>query len=743
MASNNPFEKKASLGANLRKERLERGWSQKELAERIGVPDHHTVGRWERNVQFPGLFYRKKLAELFGKSLEELGLLDAPATRPSGFNITNHPATFTSLIGRTKEVKSVCEMLTGPELRLLTLLGRGGIGKTRLALAAAELVKDNFADGFYFVPLATLSDPISVIPAIADALSIHNQNGLTLEAQVKYFLREKESLLLLDNFEHVIKAAPFIEELLLACPRTKVLVTSRQVLHLQMEQEFVVPPLSLPDLKHLPQYEELEHYPAIALFVQRAQMHLPSFVLTKDNAPAIVELCYHLDGLPLAIELAAARIKLFQPQWLLKRPRLELLHILKDNHVNVPERHLTLASTIKWSYDLLDEQEQWLFRHLSVFVGGATLTTIEAFFSTSFPSSQVIEIVDSLLSKSLLERVEQENGEQRFLMLETLRSFATESLLASGELEGCWRSFAVYAAKLVEEAEPHLKRPEQAVWLKKLQLELDNLRAALRWLIEQQETALALRFCEAFGKFCGLGGYWLEERHWLEMALLLPGAEQQPDYCRVQRRAGHLAYRLRNLPEARMLLEQSIVHSRQQGDWSNLAGALSGLAWVLYRQKEIQQVDALLTESVEYARQSGDSWSLANSLESQGRYLLYQEKIDDAYRCLEESINIARLQLDPECVARVLTTLVKLELGRGNTDNALQLAQESFQLAQALHTTPLIALTLDILGEVARARRAFTQARRYYEGRLELADELGDTPSIERTRHILEQIEQA
>ncbi len=678
--------------------------------------------------------------------MEELGLLEREdEISQESDNVAepfnNLPVPLTSFVGRRQEVQEVSALLMQPEVRLLTLMGTGGIGKTRLAIEVAVQVRGQFADGVCFVPLAVVHDPAAVLPTIATTLGIQDSQGVPLEQQVKTVLHNKHLLLLLDNFEHVIGAVSFLEALLSACPQVKVLVTSRALLHLQEEHAFAVPCLSLPPFGQPLVVERLVQYAAVTLFRQRAQNYLPSFKITESNAQAIADLCVRLDGLSLAIELAAARIKLFSPQALLQR----LAHdqqMLTNELRDIPQRHRTLESLIQSSYELLEEREQWLFRHLAVFVGGASLSTIEAVFGTIIqPASTLLEMVISLLNKSLLQRIEQDNGEPRFLMLETIRAYALDCLQEQGEMLEQERAHALHYLALVKRATSYLKSPQQVDWLKQLEQELENLRAALRWLIEQKETEPALYFCEGFGTFCGLRGYWREEQSWLKAVLMLPHqSAHQGIRGRVLRRAGHLAYRFRELDEARTLLEQSVACSRAVDDLHNLAGALSSLGWVLYRQQESDGANQMLNECLEVAHRSEDDWVLANSLENLARWMQVQGKLDDAQALLEQSVAIARARLDGECLARFLTTLVKIDVAQGKMLHAMEHAQESFALAQKLGNKLLITLTLDRLGDIALLQGDYPQAKDYFEERIAIAEELGDTLSIIRTKSKLEQV---
>jgi predicted ATPase len=378
----------------------------------------------------------------------------------------NVPTPLTSLIGREQEVAAAYDLLLRPEVRLVTLTGPGGVGKTHLGLQIASDLLNDFANGVCFIPLTTISDPDLVVPTIAQELGVKEIGDQALLDLLKAFLRDKQLLLLLDNFEQVLVAAPRLSELLVACPHLKILVTSRAVLHLHGEYEFPVLPLALPDLKHFSKSEDLTQYAAVALFLERARAVKPDFQVTATNAHAIAQICVHLDGLPLAIELAAARIKLLPPRTLLGRLERRL-SVLTSEAQDVPARQQTLRNTIEWSYNLLVAQEQRLFRRLSVFIGGCTLQAIEAICAAPGDgegAGQVLDNVASLLDKSLLQRTEQGEDEPRLGMLETIREYALERLTASGEAEATRQAHAVYYLALAEEAKAELSGPQQAVW---------------------------------------------------------------------------------------------------------------------------------------------------------------------------------------------------------------------------------------------------------------------------------------
>ena len=411
----------------------------------------------------------------------------------------NLPLQATPLIGREREVVAVCERLRGSETRLLTLLGPGGTGKTRVGLQAAAELVDDFDDGVFFVPIATITDPELVAPTIARVLGLSEGGAQPPEESLQGYLRERQTLLLLDNLEQVIESAPVLDGLLSAAPELKILATSRTPLGLYGEQEFPVPPLSLPDPESLPPLENLANYEAIGLFLERARAVRPEFSLTQENAPAVVEICERLDGLPLAIELAAARIKLLPPRVLLERLG-NRLKLLTGGARNLPERQRTLRNAIEWSYGLLEEGEKMLFGRLGVFSGGATLEAMEAVCDArgDLPAD-VFDGASSLLDKSLLRQEEGAGGEPRFVMLETIHEFANAKLEGSGEAEAVRRAHAEYFLALAEEAEPMLWGPEQGTWLERLEPEHDNMRAALSWAIERGEASLACGLLERCG----------------------------------------------------------------------------------------------------------------------------------------------------------------------------------------------------------------------------------------------------
>ncbi|NJC98400.1 MAG: NACHT domain-containing protein, partial [Anaerolineae bacterium] len=501
------------------------------------------------------------------------------------------PASLTSLLGREKETAVLRQLLRSPEVRLVTITGPGGVGKTSLALQVAHDVQDAFIDGVFFISLAAISDPTLIIPTIAHSLGVVESPKRLLLDNLKEFLRNKHALLLLDNFEQIMSATPLLSELLSACAGLRMLATSREALRLRGEQEFPLLPLALPDRSAV---ETLMQYPGIALFVQRAQAIQPDFQLVHGNAPAVSEICARLDGLPLAIELAAARIKLLPPQAMLVRLQESSLGLLTSGAQDLPARQQTLRSAIQWSYDLLNADEQRTFRSLSVFVGGCTL---QAALSAIEPTTS-LDTLDSLVNKSLLRQIETD-AEPRLTMLETIREFGLEQLTHTHELESARRAHAEYYLSFAEDAERQLTGADQKNWLRRLEREQDNLRAALHWAIEHREVELAQRMAGALQMFWLNRGYWSEGRRWLEESLAIDSDAALAPAVRAKTLygAGALSRFQGDFARARILLEQSLASYRALADKTGVLMALVELSRITAFQEDQTAKQVFLSEA--------------------------------------------------------------------------------------------------------------------------------------------------
>ena len=632
------------------------------------------------------------------------------------------PAPLTPLVGREQEIAAVCALLWRPEVRLVTLTGTGGVGKTRLALGVAAAVNADFADGICLVALAPLIDPGLVLSTIAQALGVQEQGSRPLLEGLQDHLREKQLLLLLDNFEQVVSAAPVVVELLVAAPRLRVLVTSRTSLHLSGEHEFVVPPLALPDLRNLPPPDRLLQYGAIRLFVARAQAVQAAFAMTDENAPFIVAICQQVDGLPLAIELAAGRSKLFAPQALLSRLR-NRLKLLVGGAQDLPLRQQTLRGTIAWSYDLLGQDEKALFRRLAVFVGGCTLEAAEAVCTAQGDLLiDVLEAVAALVDKSLLRQETQADGQPRLLMLETIREYALERLAASGEAEAVRRQHAIFFLRFSEEAEPKIRGAEHFLWRTRLEVEHDNLRAALRWTLESQEAEMGMQLAFSLVAFWRASNQDREGRNWCEQVLAQPGTSARTAArAMALLAAGAMTMFQGDLPQAQLLLEESIAIGREVGRAAKrtLALALALLAYGALLQGNLGAARELAEEGVRLFREVGEAWGTALALNHLGRATLELGDPVAARPLLEESAALFRAG-NMQRLAMPLNTLGRVALRQGDDTGARAYCEEALAVARATGDELFIAEALAQLGTVALHVGDSGQATALYQQSLTL-----------------------
>jgi predicted ATPase len=644
----------------------------------------------------------------------------------------NLPLQPTPLIGREKEVTEVCQRLSRPEVRLLTLTGVGGTGKTRLGLQAAAELTEEFEEGAFFVSLATIRDPQLVVPAMAATLGLKEAGGQPLLESLEDYLGEKHILLMVDNFEQVLEAAPVVTELLSTAPNLKVLATSRIPLRLYGEHEYAVPPLALPDPERLPPVERLTHYEAVRLFVERAQAAKADFSVTNENAPAVAEICHRLDGLPLAIELAAARIKVLSPQKMLERLG-NRLKLLTGGPRDLPERQRTLRSTIEWSYGLLEEGEKVLFARLSVFARGRTREAIEAICDAEDDLHvDVLDGLSSLVDKSLLKQEEGVVGEPRFVMLETIHEFAREKLQGSGEAEEVRRLHAEYFLALAEEAEPAVEGAQQPAWVERLEEEHDNIRTALSWSLGQGEEAeLALRMGAALGEFWNLRGYYGEGRRWLEEALAKSGRTPTAARAKALQRVSWLAFLQGDLDRAEEASQEGLglegVELFRTGGGDSTAAELQRvLGLVVGARGELERETELLEESLTLSREVGNLRGMAISIFCLGAAWRARGDLQRATQLLEEALTMFRETGEQALIASALTHLGFTFLFQGDLERAKATSEEAAAMFREQKHLSYVSDALDSLGWVALLRGDSERARALYAESLGLKREVGD-----------------
>jgi predicted ATPase/class 3 adenylate cyclase len=640
---------------------------------------------------------------------------DFPPLKTLDASPNNLPLQPTPFIGREKELPTVGHLLRRPEVCLVTLTGTGGVGKTRLGLRVATDLLDDFASGVYFVPLAPISDPDLVVPTIAQALGIQEAGDRPLLEQLQEYLRDRHLLLLLDNFEQVLAAAPRLSDLLSGCPHLKILVTSRAVLHIRGEHEFPVPPLALPDCAHLPESEALSQYASVALFLERARAAKPDFQLTPAKAHAIAEICVRLDGLPLALELAAARIKLLPPQALLKRLE-HRLEVLTSGAQDLPARQQTLRNTLQWSYDLLSAEERRLFRQLSVFVGGCTLeaaaTVVQAAGDTGDGGSNqaidVLEEVASLLDKSLLQQTEWEGEEPRLLMLETIREFGLECLQACGELEPARRAHAFYYLAIAEEANRHLFSAEAVMWFERLEREYENLRAALEWALEHEaEEAgsgieVGVRLGSALWRFWTVRSHLSEGRAMLERLLVASERNEASVREKVLLALGTLLWHQGDYARIGEIVEEQLSLCQQLGDQQGVAHTLIGLAGFAAQQGNYARARSLAEESLAICRANGDTWRAAANLLLLGRMASARGEHARAQQLLEESRVLYRALGYAGDIAWPLIYLARNAIFQGEHEQARSWLEEAQALVYLAAGNKVgLAHALSLLGKEA------------------------------------------
>jgi len=676
------------------------------------------------------------------------------------------PFALTPLIGADESVATVVAILRRPGVRLLTLTGPGGVGKTRLAIAVGNRLLEDFRDGVFFIPLETLNDPALLLTQIARSLNVETVREQLLIDALKTSLRERQILLILDNFEQLVEGGQLVTELLQAANNLKVLVTSREALNVYGENRFTVPELLRPDPDHLPPLDQLSQWPAVDLFVQRVQARHPAFALTNANKETIARICQQLDGLPLAIELAAAQVKQLTPNQVL--PQLERgLKSLRDTSKDRPLRQKTLWDAIDWSYQLLPNVEKALFRRLAVFGREWSLEAAQAVCQTT----DILADLEGLVEKSLLRYAEKsEDGGLRFQMLQAVREYALDQLANSAETEQIQRRLANYFLDMAQQAEPFIGTPEQLNWARRIEQERENLQLALQWMLNNEETEMAFTLLGAIWRYWETLNAWSEARLWMERALIqgersesaahaktLWGASwliaYQSDYAQAMALAQKGLALARKIGDKRLtglllqgisdglcrdgkyaqasrLLEESLLLFRELNDQEEIAWVLGHMSWIAWKCGEPAKSREMLEEGLVIFRAMGHQWAIATFLRQLGELALEDNDDERAAKLLDEGLAICRKMGMKQRISETLRDVASLLLRRGDFEKTKAALEESLALSLEIGDRVGIGQALNFQGRLALQQSDLVTARELFEKAQAIFQEVGDPTAL-------------
>jgi len=732
-----------SFGEWLKRQRSGRGLTQAQLAHEIGCAVV-TLRKIESEERRPSAQIVKRLAEIFEIPQNEQAnflkyargdwtyapgeiVSESPWHRSTRSTRSNLPASVTELIGREQQLAELHDYLMRAEIRLVTLVGPPGMGKTRLSIEAARQALSDFPDGVFLVQLAQFDDPALIAFAIRQAVGFVENRNLSADQQLLEGIGGKQMLIVLDNCEHLIQdVAEFAAGLLSACPRLKILATSRESLHIPGEWLYAVPVLGVPKGDSPVSVDNAAQFPALILFVERARAVRSDFLLTPENIQTVVEICESLDGLPLAIELIAAQLRLHSPQALLER--LNEKFILSAEGVRTaPSRQISLSHALHWSYDSLTLEEQILFAGLSVFSGGFTLEAAEAIFSGIIRERPVSDVVASLLDKSLLQRSLESGSELRFSMLVTIRHFALERLRDLGEVEKTRDRHLNYFLEIVEQAEQEIHGPQQLYWLEHLEREHDNLRAALEWTLESKNSEAGLRMSGGLAFFWFVRGPVREGISWLEKALAQGAGTSKAGEAKALRFLGSMLSlgENENVEHIKNILEKSLTLYQELDDDSGIAWVLNMLGLVAMQQNDHDKAKKLLFESLLLRHQVGDPWSIAHTLQNFAPIAFQENSYPGAKELTLETIAWFRQAGDQRGVARTLADLAELERVAGDPSQAIPLLKEALSQLMLFKDKWSIASALEDLATMAGTQNNFRRALRLYGAAEALREAIG------------------